>query len=107
MDRETYILRIVSFASINTTTNALTFIVLDLATRTEYIQPLRDEVEEVVRQDNVEEDENGILRFKQTSLAKLWKLDSFIKESSRLSKNPSETPLSTPSEVMTGEVVLT
>ncbi|KAL8794175.1 MAG: hypothetical protein Q9195_003243 [Heterodermia aff. obscurata] len=80
-----------SFASINTTTNALTFIVLDLATRPEYIQPLRDEVEEVAREDNVEEDENGILRFKQTSLAKLWKLDSFIKESSRLSKNPITT----------------
>ena len=96
-----------SFASINTTTNALTFIVLDLAARPEYIQPLRNEVEEVVRQDNVEEDENGILRFKQSSLAKLWKLDSFIKESSRLSKNPSETLLSTLSEVMTDEVVLT
>lgn len=82
-----------SFASINTTTNALTFIILDLATRTEYTQPLRDEIEEVIKQDNVEEDENGVLRFKQSSLAKLWKLDSFMKESSRLSKNSSKVTL--------------
>ena len=82
-----------SFASINTTTNALDFIVLDLATRPEYTQPLRDEIEEVIKQDNVEEDENGVFRFKQSSLAKLWKLDSFMKESSRLSKNPSKVTL--------------
>ena len=79
-----------SFASINTTTNALSFIILDLASRPEYIQPLRDEIEEVIVNDNVEEDENGVLRFKQSSLAKLWKLDSFMKESSRLSKNASK-----------------
>lgn len=88
-----YSLLTVSFASINTTTNALLFIVLDLAAKQEYTQPLRDEIEEVIRQDNVEEDENGILRFKQSSLAKLWKLDSFMKESSRLSKNPSKVTL--------------
>ena len=82
-----------SFASINTTTNALVFIVLDLASRPEYTQPLREEIEDVIKQDNVEEDENGVLRFKQTSLAKLWKLDSFMKESSRLSKNPSKVTL--------------
>jgi hypothetical protein len=77
----------VSFASINTTTNALCFIVLDLAARPEYTQPLREEIEEVIREDNVQEDENGVLRLKQASLNKLWKLDSFMKESSRLSKN--------------------
>ena len=82
-----------SFASINTTTNALTFIILDLAARPEYTQPLRDEIEQVIKQDNVEEDENGVLRFKQSSLAKLWKLDSFMKESSRLSKNSSKVTL--------------
>ena len=82
-----------SFASVNTTTNALVFIVLDLAARPEYTQPLRDEIEEVVKQDNVEEDEYGVLRFKQSSLAKLWKLDSFMKESSRMSKNPSKVTL--------------
>lgn len=84
------LLRIVSFASINTTTNALTYIILDLASRPEYIQPLRDEIEGIIAEDNVEEDEDGVLRFKQASLAKLWKLDSFMKESSRLSKNASK-----------------
>ena len=82
-----------SFASINTTTNALTFIILDLAARPEYTQPLRDEIEEVIKQDNVKEDKNGVMRFKQSSLAKLWKLDSFMKESSRLSKNSSKVTL--------------
>ncbi|KAF2259658.1 cytochrome P450 [Lojkania enalia] len=76
-----------SFASINTTTNALVFMVIDLAARPEYTQPLREEIEEVIREDNVQEDENGVLRLKQASLNKLWKLDSFMKESSRLSKN--------------------
>ena len=89
-----------SFASVNTTTNALVFIVLDLAARPEYIQPLRDEIEEVIKQDNVEEDENGVLRFKQSSLAKLWKLDSFMKESSRLSKNPSKVTLTIVEQVI-------
>jgi cytochrome P450 len=60
---------------------------LDLAARPEYTQPLLHEIEEVIREDNVQEDEDGILRFNPSSLAKLWKLDSFMKESSRLSKN--------------------
>lgn len=61
---EAYSLLKVSFASINTTINALCFIVLDLAMRPEYTQPLRDEIEEVIKQDNVEEDEDGVSRFK-------------------------------------------
>jgi len=77
-----------SFASVHTTTNALTFVLLDLASRPEYTQPLRDEIEEIIKEDNVELDDHGVLRFKQTSLAKLKKLDSFIKESQRMYKNP-------------------
>lgn len=64
--------------------------VIDLAARSEYTQPLREEIEQVIREDNVQEDENGVLRLKQSSLNKLWKLDSFMKESSRLSKNGSK-----------------
>ena len=94
-DLEAYSGPIVSFLTTNTTTNALTYFVLDLATKPEYIQPLRDEIEQVARQDNVEEDGNGVLRFKRSSLAKLWKLDSFMKESSRLSKGPSKCECST------------
>lgn len=62
---------------------------LDLATKPEYTQPLRDEIEDVIKEDEVEEDEHGALKFKQSTLAKLKKLDSFMKESSRLSKSPS------------------
>lgn len=82
-----------SFASINTTTNALCFIVLDLAARPEYTGPLREEIQEVIRENNVQKDENGILRWNQASLNKLWKLDSFMKESSRLSKAGSKEPI--------------
>lgn len=89
-NQEAYLDLTVSFGSIHTTTNALTFMFLDLATRPEYTQPLRDEIEEVVKEDRVEADENGVLKFKQSSLAKLKKLDSFMKESSRMSKNPSK-----------------
>jgi hypothetical protein len=52
---------------------------LDSAARPEYTQPLLDEIEEVVQEDNIQEDEDGILRFNPSSLAKLRKLDSFMK----------------------------
>jgi hypothetical protein len=52
---------------------------LDSAARPEYTQPFLDEIEEVIREDNIQEDEDGILRFNPSSLAKLWKLDSFMK----------------------------
>jgi hypothetical protein len=69
----------------------MTFVLMDLATRPEYTQPLRDEIQDVIAEDNVEEDEYGVLKFKQTSLAKLKKLDSFVKESQRLYKNPGKS----------------
>jgi hypothetical protein len=46
----------------------------DLAARSEYISPLREEIEELISQDG----------WKKTTIAKMRKLDSFLKESSRL-----------------------
>lgn len=84
--RECAKINLVSFASINTTTNALCFIVLDLAQKPEYTAPLRQEIQDVIKEHKIQEDEKGILRWNPTALNKLWKLDSFMKESSRLSK---------------------
>ena len=49
----------------------------DLCTHPEYIQPLREEIEAVLAEGNG--------KFIKKSITKLWKLDSFIKESQRLS----------------------
>lgn len=45
-----------------------------LASKTQYIQPLREEVESITQTDG----------WTKAALDKMWKLDSFIKESTRL-----------------------
>ncbi|KAI4098309.1 MAG: hypothetical protein L6R37_006539 [Teloschistes peruensis] len=66
-----------SFAAIHTTTNHLTNVIYDLAARwDEYGPALRAEVEEVLVETNQ--------RWKKTTLTKLSKMDSFMKESQRL-----------------------
>ncbi|KAL9047291.1 MAG: hypothetical protein Q9214_000091, partial [Letrouitia sp. 1 TL-2023] len=66
-----------SFAAIHTTTNHLTNVVYDLAARwDEYGPELRAEVEEMLTESN--------WLWKKSTLAKLSKLDSFMKESQRL-----------------------
>lgn len=56
--------------------------------RPEYIQLLRDEIEEVIAEDGHDVDEDGNTQLMKGSLIKLKKLDSFLKESQR------ENPLS-------------
>ena len=51
----------------------MTHAIFDLAARPEYIQPLREEVEQVVTADG----------WTKTAMGKMWKLDSFLKESMR------------------------
>ncbi|KAL8733904.1 MAG: hypothetical protein Q9181_003412 [Wetmoreana brouardii] len=66
-----------SFAAIHTTTNHLTNVIYDLAARwDEYGPELRAEVEEVLAETNG--------AWKKTTLTKLSKMDSFMKESQRL-----------------------
>ncbi|TVY92981.1 Cytochrome P450 monooygenase [Lachnellula willkommii] len=74
-----------SFAAILTTSMSICHIVYDLACRPEYVEPLRKEINEVLREDGYDIDGEGCLKLKKTSMSKLRKLDSFIKESQRLS----------------------
>lgn len=76
---------------------ATTAAIYDLAAHAEYIQPLRDEIQKVIDEDGQDVDGDGVMKLKKSSLPKLWKLDSFLKESQRftpsglrklLSQNP-------------------
>lgn len=64
-------------ASIHVTSTTVTHIWFDLAARPEYLQILREEIEQVTASEP-----DGVLG--KTSLPKLKKLDSFMKESMRL-----------------------
>jgi hypothetical protein len=66
-----------SMAAIHTTSTTVLHCLYDLCTHPEYIQPLREEIEAVLAEGNG--------KFIKKSITKLWKLDSFIKESQRLS----------------------
>ena len=63
-------------AATHTTSMALTHIVFDLVARPEYMKRLRDEIRQVL------DDDDGT--FTESRLAKLELLDSFMKESQRL-----------------------
>ncbi|RAL16400.1 cytochrome P450 [Aspergillus homomorphus CBS 101889] len=65
-----------SLAAIHTTSNLLTNVMYDLAAHPEYIQVLRDEIKAVIDEDG------GCL--KKTSLTKMKKMDSVLKESQRM-----------------------
>ncbi|KAI1104958.1 cytochrome P450 [Jackrogersella minutella] len=74
----------VSFASLHTTTSATTNALLDLATYPQYVDGLREEIEAVLAEDPEAVDELGQLYITKTAVAKMKKLDSFLKESQRL-----------------------
>ena len=69
-----------AFAAIHTTGMAASHAIFDLAAYPEYIPILRKEIEDVIAEEG---NHDGQLR--KTSMAKLKKLDSFIKESARMS----------------------
>jgi gliotoxin biosynthesis cytochrome P450 monooxygenase len=64
---------------------AVTHAILDLVTRPEYIQPLREEVDRIIRQDGYDVTGDGSMNLKKSSIPKLRLLDSFMKESQRMS----------------------
>ncbi|KAI9767732.1 MAG: hypothetical protein M1839_004346 [Geoglossum umbratile] len=76
---------VLSFAAIHTTSMAAWHAIFDLACRPEYIQPLRDEINKVITEDCQDVEEESFPKLKKGSLTKLQKLDSFLKESQRLS----------------------
>ncbi|KAF8335539.1 cytochrome P450 [Amanita rubescens] len=66
---------LVNLAAIHTATMSFTYILYDLATHPEYVQPMREEVEAALQ-------EGG---WTHASIGKLSKVDSFVKESLRSS----------------------
>ena len=56
---------------------------LDLVSRPQYIQPLRDEIETILAEDGEDLDDEGSPYIRKSSFAKMRKLDSFIHESQR------------------------
>ncbi|KDR68411.1 hypothetical protein GALMADRAFT_231377 [Galerina marginata CBS 339.88] len=64
----------VNFAAIHTTSMALTHILYDLAAYPEYAEPMRQEVENIIKAEGLT----------KVSVIKMRKVDSFIKESQRL-----------------------
>jgi len=64
----------INFAAIHTTSMAFTHVLYDLATHTEYAEPMRKEVKSVIQSEG----------WNKESIGKMRKLDSFIKESQRL-----------------------
>ena len=73
------------FAAIHTTSQATFHAILDMAARPQYIQPLREEIDRVLQEDGYEHDNDGHTKLKKSSMPKLRKLDSFLKESQRFS----------------------
>ncbi|KAL4969538.1 cytochrome P450 monooxygenase gliF [Aspergillus stella-maris] len=67
-----------TFASIYNLSNALTYILFDLAAYPNAVTTLREELDAVLGP-------NGIAELNKTTLPKLTKLDSFLRESQRLS----------------------
>ena len=74
-DKQTEMQLLVSLAAIHTSTLTATNVLYDLVARPEYFEPLRSEI------DQVWDESDGL---NKTSMAKLVKLDSFLKESQRL-----------------------
>ena len=69
-------LLILTLAAVHTTSMAATQALFDLCAKLEYIEPLHREVSQAVAEDG---------GFKKTTLTKMRKLDSFMRESQRLS----------------------
>ena len=65
-----------TLAGLHTSTNTTVHALFDLCANPDFIQPLREEIEQVIGQDG----------WSTNALSKLKKLDSFIKESQRLNQ---------------------
>ncbi|RPD62663.1 cytochrome P450 [Lentinus tigrinus ALCF2SS1-7] len=65
---------VMNFAAIHTSSNSISHALLHLAEEPKYIQPLRDEVEAVVAAEG----------WTKNAMGKMWKIDSFLKESQRV-----------------------
>ncbi|KAL8897400.1 MAG: hypothetical protein Q9192_002593 [Flavoplaca navasiana] len=66
---------LLTLAAIHTSTMAATHVMFDLCAQPEYFEPLREEVEAAIKEDG---------GWKKATLNKMQKLDSFLKESQRV-----------------------
>ncbi|KAM5535892.1 hypothetical protein V8D89_010510 [Ganoderma adspersum] len=64
---------LINFAAIHTSSTSLTHVLYDLAAMPEWIPPIREEIESVIAADG----------WTKIAMAKMWKLDSVFRESSR------------------------
>nr|VWO97080.1 Uncharacterized protein [Ganoderma boninense] len=64
----------INSGAIHTTSNSLTHALYDLASMPEYIEPLREEVEAIIAEEG----------WSKAAITKMSKLDSFLKESTRI-----------------------
>ncbi|RPD64699.1 cytochrome P450 [Lentinus tigrinus ALCF2SS1-7] len=65
---------LVNFAAIHTSSNSIAHALLDLAAYPEYIQPLREEIEGIISAEG----------WSKAAMGKMWKVDSFLRESQRI-----------------------
>ncbi|KAI0327080.1 cytochrome P450 [Cubamyces sp. BRFM 1775] len=63
-----------NFAAIHTSSNSITQALYHLAEQPEYLQPLRDEIEPIVREEG----------WTKAALGKMWKTDSVLREAQRV-----------------------
>ncbi|TFK68395.1 cytochrome P450 [Pluteus cervinus] len=67
----------INFAAIHTTTGGLTNALYDLAIHPEYVEPMREEILSVIASEG----------WTKAGITKLWKVDSFLRESQRLASS--------------------
>ncbi|KAH9923189.1 cytochrome P450 [Epithele typhae] len=89
------------FAAVHTTTVVSQWVLCQLATRPEYLEPLRQELSEVL-----EEDDTGALRLTARSLRHARLMDSFIREVMRLKGDTIAAMRYTTCDVPLGDVVI-
>ncbi|KAI0640041.1 cytochrome P450 [Trametes polyzona] len=64
---------LVCFAAIHTSSNTITHAIYHLAEHSECLQPLREEIEGIIKEEG----------WTKNGMGKMWKLDSFLRESQR------------------------
>ncbi|PIL33520.1 cytochrome P450 [Ganoderma sinense ZZ0214-1] len=64
---------LVNFAAIHTSSNSITHALFDLAAAPQYLQPLREEIEPIIAAEG----------WTKAAMGKMWKVDSFLRESQR------------------------
>ncbi|KAG8219264.1 cytochrome P450 [Butyriboletus roseoflavus] len=79
IERLTTRILLINFAAIHTSSQSFTHVLFYLAANRQYIQPLREEVERIIKKEG----------WSKAALGKMRKVDSFIKECQRLEGIPS------------------